>query len=215
MSPKRDLNGMKFERLTVLREHSKTKNGKYKWLCKCECGAEKVIASSDLVNNKTKSCGCLRNEKRFLTSTKHGHTKGGKIPKLYNVWSTMKSRCLNKNNEKYHNYGGRGIKVCDEWLEFDPFYRWSKENGYKEGLSIDRIDVNGNYSPDNCRWADIETQSYNKRETVKVMVNGKEQTLKELSLTTGINMKTLSTRYVKGDRGERLVRSVRKLRKRK
>ena len=137
-------------------------------------------------------------------------THGQSGTKLYAIWVTMRQRCYNTNNKDFYNYGAKGIKVCDEWLkEFSEFYRWSMENGYAESLSIDRIDPYGNYEPSNCRWATIQEQANNKKNTIYVEVDGSTYTLTELSNLYGIRRETIEMRYLRGDRGDRLVRPVR------
>lgn len=137
---------------------------------------------------------------------KHGQSG----TKLYAIWVTMRQRCYNTNNKDFYNYGAKGIKVCDEWLkDFSEFYRWSMENGYVESLSIDRIDPYGNYEPSNCRWATIQEQANNKKNTIYVEVDGSTYTLTELSNLYGIRRETIEMRYLRGDRGDRLVRPVR------
>lgn len=139
---------------------------------------------------------------------KHGLSKKSK---LYGVWVMMKQRCYNTNNKDYYAYGARGVQVCNQWKEnYNEFHNWSYDNGYKEGLSLDRIDVNGNYEPNNCRWATIEEQANNKRNTIYVDINDKFYTLSDLSAIYNIKRETLEMRYIRGDRGERLIRSVRK-----
>src|SRR5699024_6277604 len=102
--------------------------------------------------------------------------------RLYKVYESMKQRCLNPNNDSYHHYGGRGITICEKWVkDYSNFYKWATSNGYRDNLTIDRIDVNGNYTPSNCRWVGWEEQSTNKRNTIRVRVNGEELTIQELS----------------------------------
>ena len=118
---------------------------------------------------------------------------------LYSVWINMKGRCYNPNDKSFKDYGGRGIRVCDEWINnFIAFYEWSMTNGYKKNLSIDRIDVNGNYEPSNCRWATIDVQSNNKRNTIFIEFNGKPYVLSELAKITGVKRCTLYSRYRSG-----------------
>lgn len=124
---------------------------------------------------------------------------------LYGRWNMMKQRCFNPNNNKYKNYGGRGIKVCEEWLDYHAFKKWSLENGFEEHLTIDRINTNGDYEPSNCRWTDYKEQANNKRDNRMIVFEGKEYTLAELSYLTGIEHATLSLRLSKGMTPEEAV----------
>lgn len=137
---------------------------------------------------------------------RHGLSK----TKNWNVWQSMLQRCNNSNNKDYINYGGRGIKVCEEWLEYINFYNWSMTNGYCEGVSIDRINSNGDYEPSNCRWITNKEQQNNKRNNIHILYEGKILTLTELAEITNINREVLEMRYIRGDRDERLIRPVRK-----
>ncbi len=137
---------------------------------------------------------------------RHGLSK----TKNWNVWQSMLQRCNNSNNKDYINYGGRGIKVCEDWLEYINFYNWSIENGYCEGVSIDRINPNGDYEPFNCRWITNKEQQNNKRNNIHILYEGKILTLTELAEITNINREVLEMRYIRGDRDERLIRLVRK-----
>lgn len=139
---------------------------------------------------------------------KHGLAKK---TKLYGRWVAMKQRCYNSNNKDYCNYGNRGIKVCDEWLhDYLKFHNWAYDNGYNDGLSLDRINPNGNYEPSNCRWITNKLQQNNKRKTIYIIYEGTPITLSELEDKTGIKRDTLEMRYIRGDRDERLYRPVRK-----
>ena len=126
---------------------------------KCDCGSIKDIALNDLKAGKTKSCGCYNMEQIIDRATKHGKSD----TRIYSIWKDMRKRCNNKNATNYSNYGGRGIKVCTEWDNFEEFYNWSMDNGYNENLSIDRIDFNGDYEPNNCRWTTSVRQNRNTR----------------------------------------------------
>lgn len=191
MGKEKDLTGQRFGRLVAL-----NKIGKYTapngskvniWHCICDCGNYKDATTSALLSKKTQSCGCLQTESRYTHHLTHD--------KLYVVYRGMKDRCYNKNAKAYPNYGGRGIGICDNWMEdFLNFYNWSIDNGYAEGLTIDRIDVNGDYCPENCRWITHKAQQFNKRTNVRFAYNGMYLTLPEWSEIVGINVDTLASR---------------------
>lgn len=169
-----DLTGQKFGRLTVLsRKGSKNGNATWECICSCENQTIKLVRSYLLIHGGSRSCGCLIKE----IHTKHGGAVRGKKNKIYRAWSAMKQRCLNSNCRLYKNYGGRGITVCQEWIEpkgqgFINFQNWAVENEHSNDLSLDRIDVNGNYEPNNCRWATRIEQSTNMQSTVRMFFNG-------------------------------------------
>lgn len=189
-----DLIGQKFGRLIVIKRVEKDRWGNYKWLCICICGKEKVIPGSDLKKNKTKSCGCLHDEGNNI---KHGHTKGGKLSKIYMTWARMIQRCTNPNNEYYNNYGGRGIIVCKRWFKFPNFLKDMREPPTKNH-SIDRINNNKNYYKSNCRWATPRQQARNKQNNHLETYNGKTQCLAVWAEETGISSHVLWKRFNRG-----------------
>lgn len=189
-----DLTGHKYGALTVLRR-AENQGRRTMWLCRCECGKEVVVRGENIRSGNTRSCGCLAKD----NPKKHGMSK----TRLAYIFRGMKQRCYNPNNHEYWIYGGRGIKICPEWLE-DPmnFYQWALESGFDEAgnqrtCSIDRIDFNGDYSPDNCRWADIYTQANNTRKNIYYIFGGEKHTLSEWSRITGIGYGTLYDRINK------------------
>lgn len=182
-----DLTGQRFGQLTVI---EKVKGG---WRCRCDCGNQKVIPGCHITNGRVKSCGCLR--------MKHGMSEN----RLYQIWHGMKDRCLRKDGEHYPKYGGRGIYVCDEWLNsFENFRDWSFANGYQDNLSIDRKDNDGPYSPENCRWATKKEQQRNRSTTIFVTYNGETRTLTDWAEITGIKYSTLKHRMSRGISGDAL-----------
>ena len=163
MSRRKELTGKTFGRLTVLQYHSTNKYGKALWLCQCECGQRKIVIGENLNAGRTQSCGCYNRERSIEANTIHGMTG----TRLYECWLGMKKRCDDVNNKEYPNYGGRGIAYCKEWAEFEPFKNWALNNGYSDKLTLDRIDVDKEYSPSNCRWSTWGEQAKNKRVSPK------------------------------------------------
>ena len=163
-----DMTGKKCGKLTVIRRYGNSKRAQ--WLCICECGREAIARGTELRSGKKTSCGkCVKHEP-------YNKIHGDQGSRLYSVWLGMKTRCYNENVHNYHNYGGRGIRVCDEWLHDYPMFKeWAIENGYdwnapRGKCTIDRIDPDGNYEPSNCRWADMKTQRRNQRRCRKAAI---------------------------------------------
>lgn len=184
-----DLAGLKSGRLTALRRDESGRKGGVFWVCKCDCGNEKVVFSSNLKFGTVKSCGCIAKERKI-----HNY-------RIFGILDKMKQRCYNKNVPNYKNYGGRGIRVCDEWTSksgYRLFYEWAVANGYGEFLSIERKDVNGNYCPENCTWATFKEQQNNKRDNHKLTINGITKNINQWSEETGIHPATLHNRLNSG-----------------
>lgn len=155
-----DISGERYGRLVVVERNGSTSTRRNaKWLCRCDCGKNTIAIGTLLRNGTTKSCGCYRVDVSRERETKHNMSES----RVYNCWAGMVQRCTNKNNAAYENYGGRGIKVCAEWMEFKPFLDWALANGYDDALTIDRINNDGNYEPQNCRWATYAQQNRNQR----------------------------------------------------
>ena len=193
---KKDLTGKRFGRLIVLKlSNTQIPKANRRWDCICDCGNEVTTVGSNLVTGHTKSCGCLNIEAARNRKLVHGKTN----TKIHSVWNEMKQRCNNPNAGKFPQYGGRGISVCKEWSDnFLSFFSWATENGYKEGLSIDRINPDGNYEPDNCRWTTNKVQCNNKTNNRIYEIDGLSYTLQQLADISGINNGTIRSRLKRG-----------------
>ena len=199
-----DLTGKTFNRLTVIKRAEVEKKEVY-YLCKCTCGNEKIIRGKDLKYNKIKSCGCLNKEKTIERNTKHSlrHTR------IYRIWLLMKNRCLNSKYYLFKNYGGRGITICNEWKnDFVKFYDWSMNNGYNDTLTIDRIDVNGNYEPSNCRWATKLQQQRNTTRLRKITYKNETHCISEWAEILGLEYNTLYHRFRRNNYSEDVLKRV-------
>ena len=156
------MTGREFGRLKVI-GLAYMKNHKSYWLCECKCGKHKAIRKDALISGRVKSCGCLNRERARENVAIRNYKHGKSNTRLYSIWRSMKKRCYNPKHKNYDRYGGRGIIVCDEWLyDFSAFYEWAVTHGYKDYLTIDRINNNGIYEPLNCRWITIQEQQRNK-----------------------------------------------------
>ena len=192
MPPAINLEGQKFNRLLVLeRTCSKDKRGSAYWRCLCDCGNIIEARGTHLRSGGVQSCGCLVKDTAHNLNLTHGDTNR----RLFKIWTQMRNRCNNPNNYHYFLYGGRGITVCDEWeQDYNSFKTWSLEHGYDETLTIDRINNNGNYCPENCRWVSYKEQGNNRRTNKCLSYNNETHTLTEWAAITGINFATLQSR---------------------
>lgn len=191
---KEDLTGRKFNRWTVI-NREKNKGGQVMWKCICDCGNNGIVSGYSLRSGRSKSCGCLTRE----LAKKRNHKKHGfSNTRIYNIWHNIIERCCNKKDHNFKNYGGRGIKVCDEWLNkengFMNFYNWSVSHGYRKNLTIDRKNVNGDYNPINCRWATAKQQARNRRNNKLITYKGETKTLTEWCEIYGISGTTVNER---------------------
>lgn len=189
-----DLTGRRFGRLTVVSRAENGAAGSSRWLCKCDCGGETIAFGHSLKGGRTQSCGCLRRERIVESTTKHGDSHN----RLYAIWQGMKRRCGNPAYIHYADYGGRGIRICDEWQNYQAFRDWSLSNGYADSLTIDRIDANGNYEPGNCRWVSRLVQAQNRRNTYTVEYKGATGNLKEMCRRFNVSYQTIKYRMKKG-----------------
>lgn len=192
-----DLTGKRFGRLLVTGLHEDPNDDKLKWDCVCDCGTKKVIYGAYLRNGQVRSCGCLRAENEAPKPDSF-HSQ-----RLYGVWRGMLQRCSDQNHSSFNNYGGRGISVCDEWKDYRNFRDWAYANGYDEdhdtkACTLDRIDVNGNYCPDNCRWVDRKTQSRNTRRNYLIEYKGELLPATDVAEREGVNVYTLIQRLKGG-----------------
>ena len=189
----KDMVGEEYGRLTVL-SFDGVRKGHYYWKCVCECGNEVVVDGGMLRSGNTKSCGCYQRERTSSANKTHGDTG----ERLFGIWMGMKDRCYNANCPGYRYYGGKGVTVFDGWrYDYPAFKSWSYANGYADSLTIDRIDVNGSYCPDNCRWITLKEQQNNKTVNHLVIYHGKSRTVSEWSDIVGIDYKTLYQRLFK------------------
>lgn len=211
--------GERFTRLTVIKEVGKNHYGII-YLCRCDCGVEKEFTAVRLRTKNVKSCGCLRRDHAAqlnlgesnakVKRPRESHKKAAYLKderyfmgfsktRIYSIFSGMKKRCYNEGEEHYNLYGGRGIKICDEWLDnFFNFYEWAMSNGYEEHLSIERIDVNGNYEPSNCEWIELKDQAKNRRNVAAIEFEGEVLTVRDIAKKVDINEHTLAYRLRTG-----------------
>jgi len=169
----KDLTGKRFGKLVVVEKDKSTK--KNYWIVRCDCGTVKSVFRGHLTRNIIDNCGCQTFAKHSIVNKTHGESK----TRLFKIWNGMINRCSNKNNNSYKRYGGRGICVCEDWHKYINFRDWALNHGYTDMLTIDRIDVNGNYCPENCRWVSIKEQANNKRTSRYLTYNNETHTINE------------------------------------
>lgn len=189
-----DITGRRFGRL-VVESFAYVDAGRHSmWYCKCDCGKITVVQASSLRSGHTNSCGCLHAEKAKRMCLSHG----GRKTRLYSVWRGMIGRTEHESHYGYDYYGERGITMCDEWRhDFQSFHDWAVTHGYREDLTIDRIDVNGNYCPENCRWVTMKEQQRNRRNNARITYNGETLPLSEWCERLGIKIQTVWDRINK------------------
>lgn len=173
---KNDLTGRKFGRASVI-GRAPNRGGRVAYFCRCDCGNEFITLGQHLTGGRTRSCGCLNHEMAAIRMKSQATTHGESKTPLYVMWKGMRQRCTNPHHNRYDIYGEKGIFVCEEWNDFPTFRKWAMENGYKKGLSLDRIDGNKGYSPGNCRWADSITQNNNSSQNHLITYQGETKTL--------------------------------------
>jgi len=182
---------MQFHRLTTIRKTGKKySNGCWQWLCSCACGNTTLIGSSHL--KRTLSCGCVRDERKVAAVTKHGQC----LSRTYMTWSAMRDRCNRIASPAYKYYGGRGITICNSWFQFTNFLKDMGER--PEGLTLDRIDNNGDYNPENCRWASYKQQAHNRSNSIKITIDGTSKLVIEWARELGIKVSVVQGRLRRG-----------------
>jgi hypothetical protein len=192
--PVNDLTGQRFGRLVAVGIDDRGDRRTY-YVCQCDCGNIKSVRSDSLLCGAIRSCGCIKKEQdRVNLEANHSHKMSG--TRIYEIWQCMKKRCYNPHDARFDRYGGRGITVCDEWKEsFQAFYDWAMQNGYSEELTIDRIDNDKGYSPDNCRWASQREQARNRATNIKITIGNSTRTLTEWCEIFDVNVGMVNARY--------------------
>lgn len=187
-----DIAGLRFGRLTVVARVGSDNNGNSRWLCSCDCGEQRNVLAQSLRNGATRSCGCLNRELVAKRETRHGQTGTS----TYRTWDAMLQRCTNPKHRKWPDYGGRGIQVCESWKKYEDFF--SDMGARPDGMTIDRIDNDGDYTPENCRWATPTEQMNNRRNNRVFVINGERLTLSQACRKFQINKSTARNRLSRG-----------------
>lgn len=190
-----NLTGKKFNKLTVV-EFSHKQGNRIYWKCLCNCGNEYTTRADSLKSGHAKSCGCHKRES--LKNCPRHIIHGERNSRLYRIWTEIFTRCNNTRNANYKNYGARGITICDEWKDFQTFYDWAISNGYSDGLTVDRIDNDKGYSPDNCRWATIKEQCNNRRTNRVYELNGEKLNIAQIAEKYNLDYQLIWGRLRKG-----------------
>lgn len=189
-----DMIGKRFDMLVVIEEVENSKDGKKQYLCKCDCGKERVFRGTELRSGRVHSCGCIHWNKKY----KNFRFENESDKRMYRIWNDLKRRCTDTKRKDYKRYGGIGISVCDEWADFQCFLDWAKQNGYADNLTIDRIDRFGNYEPSNCRWVDAYTQANNRSNNHWITFRGETLTMMQWSNKIGLSYSALRDRLKRG-----------------
>lgn len=203
--------GQTFGRLNVIEEyHQRAKNGARLWMCICSCGRNipVEVTTDRLKSGKTRSCGCLQSERAAESNRKRAKWRAtDRGTRLHRIWKGMIARTTYRSQEAYKNYGGRGITVCDEWRNsFEAFYNWAMVNGYRDDLTIDRIDTNGNYYPENCEWVTRKAQNNNQRSNIVIDFNGVEHTAAQWAEIMGVSYGCIYKRIRRGKPKEEILK---------
>lgn len=202
------LEGQVFGRLTVIKRAGSLR-GVSCWLCKCSCGRERIVTRAHLKQGGTKSCGCYKREKLIENGQRSGigersRKHGDFGTKLYSIWAGVKRRCQNPNTKHYSDYGGRGIRLCDDWQDYINFKKWALASGYADGMSIERIDVNSGYCPENCKWIPRRDQALNRRSSIRLEYGNRSFTVKEAAEALGMKERTVMGRVERGWTAEQI-----------
>lgn len=204
MAVRVDLTGKRYGKLTVIGIAEDVVGKRKKWLCRCDCGNECVVLGYNLQSGHIRNC----RECGFKALSEKRTTHGKRHEKIYYVWYDMIRRCEKETDKSYKNYGARGISVCEEWHDPCKFFEWADKSGYKHGLELDRIDVNGNYCPENCRWITSLENNNNRRNNVFISMNGEEHTISEWCRILGVTAKKFNYHRGKGYTGDELYKKL-------